>query len=119
MRIRRTKKIDRRGLIKMSRKFGIAKMFSDNLIRGNVVELPDDKADALISHGYAVNAGGRAVVDNTTVDDRDITTTETVDEVDEVDEKDIDDEDYDDDVPTGDEAHILPDNKDITLDEKD
>ena len=114
MRVRRTKKIDRRGLIKMSRKFGIPKMFSDNLIRGNVVELPDDKADALIEGGYAVNAGGRAVVDDTTVDDQDITTTETVDEVD---EEDIDDED--DDVPTGDEAHILPDNKDITLDEKD
>ena len=56
------------------------------------MELPDDKAEALISRGYAIKAGGRTPVDDTTVDDRDITTTETVDKVD---EEDIDDEDFD------------------------
>lgn len=112
MRIRRSKKIDRRGLIKMSRKFSIAKMFSDNLIRGNVVELPDDKAEALISHGYAVNAGGRAVVDNTTVDDRDIATLENVDKPDEEIEDDTED---DDDDENEDDDDLETDDRDIQL----
>ena len=110
MRIRRTKKIDRRGLIRKSRQVGIAKMFTDNLIRGNVVELSDDKAEVLIEGGYAVNAGGRAVVDDTTVDDRDITTTETVETIktvaEDTDDEELDSEDDEDVDPEDDDRDI-------------
>jgi len=77
MRIRRTKKIDRMGLIKASRKFGIAPLFTSLLQRGEVIELPDDKAEALISRGYALRSGGRPPVNNITIDDTEIETTET------------------------------------------
>lgn len=78
MRIRKTKKIDRIGLIRAARKFGVAPLFVDSLQRDKVVELPDDKARALIDRGYAIRAGGHAPVDNVTVDDQDVETTETV-----------------------------------------
>lgn len=96
MRIKRTKKIDRRGMTRVGRKFGIAPMFLDQLRTGKVVELPDDKAEQLISRGYAINAGGRASVDNMTVDDKLVTSLENVNAP-EIDEEDEDFDELDDD----------------------
>ena len=75
MKIRKTKKIDRRGLIRIGRRFGIAPVFVANLQQDKIVELPDDKALALIERGYAIRAQHRAD-DPITVDDTDIATTE-------------------------------------------
>jgi hypothetical protein len=69
--------MDRRGLIRMSRKFGIAPIFTDQIRRGKIVELPDDKAQALIDHGYAIRAQRRNT-DPITVDDTEVTTPEDV-----------------------------------------
>jgi hypothetical protein len=78
MRIRRSKHIDPHGLKRLSRQYTIAPFFIDQLKRGEVIELSDDKAQLLIDNGYALKAGGRPPVNQVTVDDRDVETTETV-----------------------------------------
>lgn len=80
MRIRRTKHIDPHGLKRLSRQYVIAPFFVDQLKRGEVVELPDDKAQILIDNGYALKSGGRPPVNQVTVDDREVETPETVDD---------------------------------------
>ena len=77
LRIRKTKKIDRIGLIRAARKFGIAPLFTDQLQRGEVIEIEDEKAQALIDRGYALRAGGRQPANEITVDDTEMETTET------------------------------------------
>jgi hypothetical protein len=78
MRIRRSKHIDPHGLKRLSRQYTIAPFFVDQLKRGEVIELPDDKAQILIDNGYALKAGGRPPVNQVTVDDHNVDTIEMV-----------------------------------------
>jgi hypothetical protein len=77
VKIRGTKKMDRMGLIRTSRKFGIAPVFTAQLQQGKIVELPDDKAQALIDRGYAIQAQRRKT-DDITVDELAVKTPETI-----------------------------------------
>jgi hypothetical protein len=95
MRIRRSKHIDPHGLKRLSRQYTIAPFFVDQLKRGEVIELPDDKAQILIENGYALKAGGRPPANQVTVDDREVETTEEIGDVDDdEDEYRIDDKSH-------------------------
>lgn len=97
MKIRRTKKIDKRGMIRLGRKFGVAPVFIAQLQQGKIVDLPDDKAMALVDHGYAIRAQHRQT-DDITVDDSMTETPETLatPDYDDTDTDDNDDRDSND-----------------------
>lgn len=92
MRVRGKKKIDRIGLIRLGRRFGITPVDVDSLKRGNVVEVPDAQGEALIARGYVYRVAMSTPITDLRMDDRNIETVETV-----VVEKDEDDEDEDED----------------------
>jgi len=89
MRIRGRKKIDKIGLIRLGRRFNVPAMFIDQLKRGEVVDLPDEKAEAMVSRGYAVEVSARVEIGPVTMDDRDVETESTVEVVDAGEEGDV------------------------------
>lgn len=81
MRVRGSRKIDRIGLIRLARKFNIAPVHTELLKREEVVDLPEAKAAALVSRGYAIKVSDKTELDTVKLDDRNIDTIPTVEMV--------------------------------------
>lgn len=116
MRVKGKQKIDRIGLIRLSRRFGIAPVHTESLKRGLVIEIPDKQADQLIARGYVYRVAMSTPVDDLQMDDRNIETVEEVvvekDEDDEIEDEEKDEYEYK--TPDDPDPDLIAD-KDITL----
>lgn len=125
MLVKGQKKLDRRGLIRVCRRFGVAPIFMDQLKNGAVVDLPEDKASALIARNYAYAVDTSVDIGDIKMEDHEIETEETVQVIETeegetpfVDESSAVDEITSSDAAEGEEDYddeVEPESKDVTL----